>query len=697
MSSLSTNPGLGTGTDHPSSEPGSNKSRSFLSRFKVGSRIYAGFAAVLVLLVCLASFSIISFSNQKLSFSSYSDISEDALLVNNLEGAVLASQLSLKEFYATSDDAEKAEFGKRYNDIMTLMDKANEEIHNPTRVALLDKIRLSLANYKAGFDRVVELADQRNELVYKRLGVAETNIRKNLSDIREGAFAANDYEAASFAGTAQEHLLLARLYVMKFLDDNTQESIDRTLSELSTLDGALTELDASLQNPQRRALLSQVQKNLPDYLQGVKDLNKTILARNSIRDGDLRSDATAIMEASEAIAASADQDQQKLQESVNASLNTAEYLMVIVSAIAFVAGLAAAFFIARGITKPVLSLTSAMGRLANQDYSTVVPGGERGDELGQMARAVDVFKKNGIRAQELEAEQHEREQRAEAEKRKLMMDMAEEFDTQIGTIVNSVSAASEQLNTSAKLMSDVAVETERQATEASAASQQTSSNVQTVATATEEMNSTISEISVQVGNASKASIDAVEKVGATNVQMSTLAETSSKIGAVVEMISQIAEQTNLLALNATIESARAGEAGKGFAVVAAEVKDLAGQTAKATEEIAQQIGEVQSATNQASISMQGVSHAIQQVNEISAAIASAMEEQTAATGEISSSVHQAAQGTEVVNANVLAVSKASEEAGAASGQVMSAAAELGQQSATLKTEVDKFIAQVRAG
>nr|WP_320144025.1 methyl-accepting chemotaxis protein [uncultured Cohaesibacter sp.] len=624
-------------------------------------------------------------------------MSEDALLVNNLKGAVLASQLSLKEFFSTSADAQKAQFNAKYNNILKLMGNAKEEIKNPTRVALLDKIGSSLGDYKSAFDKVAALADRRNDLVYEKLGVVGIKIRENLSNIREGAFAANDYESSSFAGTAQEHLLLARLYVMKYLDANDAESMERALSELSALEDALTQLDRSLVNPQRRALLSQIQKDIPNYHQAVKDLNKVIVARNAIRDGELSSDAKAIMESSEAIADSAGEDQTNLQKSVNASLSSAEYLMIIVSAFALVAGLVAAFFIARGITKPVLSLTSAMGKLANQDYSTIVPGSERGDELGQMARAVEIFKQNGIRAKELEAEQHEQEKRAEEEKRKMMMDMAEEFDTQIGSVVNSVSAAASQLNASAKLMSDVAVETERQATEASAASQQTSSNVQTVATATEEMTSTISEISVQVGHASRASSDAVDKVSATNVQMSTLAETSSKIGEVVEMISKIAEQTNLLALNATIESARAGEAGKGFAVVASEVKALAGQTAKATEEIALQISEIQSATNQASTSMQDVSQAIQQVNEISAAIASAMEEQTAATSEISNSIHQAAQGTEIVNTSVMSVSKASEEAGAASGQVMSAASELGQQSAILKTEVDKFIAQVRAG
>jgi methyl-accepting chemotaxis protein len=355
------------------------------------------------------------------------------------------------------------------------------------------------------------------------------------------------------------------------------------------------------------------------------------------------------------------------------------------------------FFAGRSVSRPISAMTNVMGQLAHGDNSVDIPGTDRKDEIGQMAAAVEIFKKNSHKNKELEASQEEQKRHAEDEKRVMMQNMANDFDTNIGGIVETVSSASAELQATAQSMAEISEKTSNEATAVSAASQQTSGNVQSVATATEEMTSTISEISQQVAQATSASRQAVEEVGNTSQQMSSLAATANKIGEVVEMISSIAEQTNLLALNATIESARAGEAGKGFAVVANEVKELASQTAKATGEISQQIGDIQLATKQASSSMENVAEAIGKVDDISTAIAAAMEEQGAATQEIASSVNQAAAGTQQVNDSITSVTEASQEAGAASNQVMSAAGELSQQAEMLKGEVDKFISQVRTG
>ena len=355
-----------------------------------------------------------------------------------------------------------------------------------------------------------------------------------------------------------------------------------------------------------------------------------------------------------------------------------------------------AFFNHMIASRPLNRMLDVTQKLANGNLSVDIEANGRDDEIGKMYQALAVFRDNLSKTKELETKTEEERQALHARKTAEMQQLADVFDSNVGSIVSTVAIASSQLNSTAKSMSEISSEASHKATSASSASSQTSSNVQTVATATEEMTSTIGEISQQVAVATSSISEAVSKVQNTNGQMLALADTASKIGEVVEMISSIAEQTNLLALNATIESARAGEAGKGFAVVAGEVKDLAGQTAKATDQIASQISDIQHASRDASSSMNEVSEVIGNVHEIAASIAAAMEQQNAATQEIAGNIHQAAKGTQEVNDNIVAVAKVSEETGAASSQVMSAASELQSQSNQLRDEVNKFIAQVRA-
>ena len=354
------------------------------------------------------------------------------------------------------------------------------------------------------------------------------------------------------------------------------------------------------------------------------------------------------------------------------------------------------FSLAHSITKPIESIIETMKKMASGNLDVQISQSKRRDEIGEMANTLRIFQTELLQAKD--AETSKQLNQLERDKARVKREnITTEFMSQIGGIVETVSSASTELHVTAQSMSDISDQTSSQAAEASTGSQQTLSNVQSVASATEEMTSTIGEISQQVAQASSASRQAVAEVGNTSEQMSELAQTANKIGEVVELISGIAEQTNLLALNATIESARAGEAGKGFAVVAGEVKQLASQTAKATGEISQQISDIQNATKRASGSMENVAQAIDKVDEISTAIAAAMEEQSAATQEIASSVNQAAVGTQQVTDNISSVSQASQEAGLVSAEVMSAADELSQQSVLLKSEVNNFIEKIRAG
>ena len=353
--------------------------------------------------------------------------------------------------------------------------------------------------------------------------------------------------------------------------------------------------------------------------------------------------------------------------------------------------------ILRSITVPLAQSVGVMGRLAENDLTVTINGQERKDEIGDICRAVQVFKENALRVREMEEAHKAQEARAAAEQRRLMHDMADQFEATVGKVVENVSAAATEMEATAQSMSSISEETARQATAVAAASEQAAANVQTVASAAEELSSSIAEIGRQVQTSSAIVSRTSDEAKKTHAVIQGLSQAASRIGDVVKLITDIASQTNLLALNATIEAARAGDAGKGFAVVANEVKTLASQTAKATEDISQQISAVQDETAEAVTAIDHIVRRIGEVNEVSAAIASAVEQQNAATQEIARNVEQASQGTLEVNRNISQVTTAAEEAGQASEQVVSAAGSLSHDAEVLKGEVARFLQAIRQG
>jgi methyl-accepting chemotaxis protein len=386
-------------------------------------------------------------------------------------------------------------------------------------------------------------------------------------------------------------------------------------------------------------------------------------------------------------------------------------------ALAIGVGVIGFLFAWKRIARPVKALAQAMLQMADGDLACDVPGRARQDEIGDVARAADTFRGGLVRMRALEVEQKEAEARAVSERRaaeereaalrlaaetKAASDrksavhaLAEQFESTVGHIIDTVSSAAVELEAAAGTLTQTADVTQRLAGTVAAASEQASANVQSVASATEEMTSSVQEISRQVHESNRIAVEAVEQAAQTDARIGELSAAAGRIGDVVKLITAIAEQTNLLALNATIEAARAGEAGKGFAVVAQEVKALAAQTAKATEEISTQITGMQAATGESVAAIKAIASTITRIADIATTVAGAVEEQGAATDDIARNVQQASRGTSEVATNITDVNRGAAETGRASTQVLASARSLAKESNILKSEVGKFIATVR--
>ncbi|MGE5546199.1 MAG: methyl-accepting chemotaxis protein [Solirubrobacterales bacterium] len=519
------------------------------------------------------------------------------------------------------------------------------------------------------------------------------------SDIAENTLPSVNYAGALDAVTARFRVGEARHILAE--NDEAMRAMDKVLDERAQ---QVTELRAKYEpvitSSEERALYNEFVRQWDGYLRVDKEL--MALSRqhaNAEAQALLNGESlTAFNRVADSLAAltkfnvqAAEAANRHAKEVYTFSRN----LMVGAVAVTILMTIGMAIFLITNVSHPVSAMTRVMERLSNNDFAVAIPDTDRTDELGRMAQAVQVFKDKMEQNRLMEAEVKEAERRTAEQRKKDMNRLADQFEGSVKGVVNAVSSAATEMQASAQALSSVAEQTQRQSTSVAAAAEQATANVQTVAAATTELSTSISEIGRQVEVSSRVSKNAVDEAQRVQHMVTELSNAAQKIGDVVNLINDIASQTNLLALNATIEAARAGDAGKGFAVVANEVKSLANQTARATDEISQQISSVQGATREAVSAIQGITGTIGQIAEIAGSIAAAVEQQSAATQEIARNVQQAASGTQEVSTNIVGVNQASAETGSAAAQVLGAAQELSVQSEHLRADVDSFIASVR--
>ena len=667
-----------------------------LSDLRIATKVALGFAAVLLILAVSSTAAWLAFGRVSDTIGTYAGLVSNAAIYRDIDKATAQYRGHVRQ-YIFSDDESLAELAvKEGAGVHDLIATGLAHATDPARHALLESMAKQAETYAATFARVRELNVEQAKLETEVMDTTGEKITDGFNPIAAAASKTGNSDLLTQATDARRLSLLARLDANKRLgrhDAAAEKSANQNLDDLRR---TVQSLDAATKGTEVNATVAAEAKLVDTYQSAFQraatlDTQQLSLVNGVGREAGDALEANAVKAKDGNLASQA-----AIQQETLATVAGGSELVLTLGIVALAIGAVLAWLIGRGISRPVVRMCGAMRALAGGDKTIEIPGVGRKDEIGQMAETVQVFKHSMIEADRLREANEKQKADAEAERKAGMVRLADTFEASIKGVVNSVASQSTEMQSAAQSMTHTAETATQQATAVAASVEEASANVQTVATAAEELSASVLEIGRQVEQSSKIANQAVSEADRTNTTVEGLNHAAQRIGEVVQLIETIAGQTNLLALNATIEAARAGDAGKGFAVVASEVKSLANQTAKATEEIRAQIGEIQGATGQTVEAIHNIGATIRQMSEIATTIASAVEEQGAATREIASNVHQAAQGTGEIATNIEGVTRAASDTGAAASQVLSAAGELSRQSETLRRDVDNFLATVRA-
>ncbi|MEP3524922.1 MAG: HAMP domain-containing methyl-accepting chemotaxis protein [Hyphomicrobiales bacterium] len=549
--------------------------------------------------------------------------------------------------------------------------------------------------YIASFEEVSALVEERNKLAQK-LSELGSDAVDNLKEMLVIAQNEDDFQAAYFGGLMITNVLQAQLYTNQYFADNNSKTAKKVLIQLTEFEETAQEMSYEAEDSEAFEVATHVGVISASYAIAFKQIRGIIEKRNEVITESLNVLGPRLAVAIDTIKKSDIVIQDSLGARASTGIAAASQILYLAGFFAVIFGLALAYFIGRAISQPVLKMAKSMKLIAEGDMSADVPALDQTDEIGQMAKAVQIFKENAIETEQMRAAKSEEDEKREQEKRGTMLKLAEDLEASVITVVDGVSEAADEMKNTAKDLSDATSTTVDRAGTVENISAETNTTAKTMESSATELSNSIVEISEQVSEAREFAASGKVQVDSTNETVKGLAESAQKIGNVVGLIQDIAEQTNLLALNATIEAARAGDAGKGFAVVASEVKMLANQTAQATEEIRVQIQSMQQVTSSTVEDIENVAGMMTKISEMNNNVVGAIARQSGATSEIVDNIQITSQGTLDVSKNIADVKSAATVSNEASANVANVVGRLNTQTESLRGELQYLLKSLRA-